>query len=84
MGNPADRIVSEERRPGPASTCVLASGERTAHSGIYKLENQSHPTKEEIFIRKGTKLPFCRECAGPLRFRLIKELPYIAEDPDFR
>ncbi|HLJ30613.1 MAG TPA: hypothetical protein VKY85_28165 [Candidatus Angelobacter sp.] len=67
-----------------ASTDVLVSGQSTRYSGIYKLEHQSHDMKEEIFVRKGTKLPSCRQCTGPLKFRLVKKVDYIAEDPDFQ
>ena len=83
VGNPADRIVSDEKMPAPAISRVLASGESAAHSGIYKLEHWPHDAEEEIFIRKGTQLPFCHRCTGPLKFRLIRKVVYIAEDPDF-
>lgn len=84
MGNPAEKMVSNGKMPGPVANSVLASGESTPDSGIYKLEQESHAGEQEIFIRKGTRLPFCRRCTGPLRFRLIKKLVYIADDPDFR
>lgn len=83
VGNPADRIVCDERTPAPGFSRVLASGESAAHSGIYKLEHWSHDAEEEIFIREGTRLPFCHRCTGPLMFRLVRKLVYITEDPDF-
>lgn len=84
MGNLAVKIAHKMKLLGRSSDCFLASGERAAHSGIYQLEHQSHNAEEEIFIRNGTKLPFCPRCTRPIRFRLIKKLPYIAEDPDFQ
>ena len=85
MGNPGDKIVRRKEVPSlPASNHVLASGQSARYSGIYKLEDHHHEMEEEIFIRKDTKLPFCGQCSSPLKFRLIRKVDYIAEDPDFQ
>lgn len=87
MGNPKDKIVSRKMPSLPASNHVLASGERARYSGIYKLEHHLpdvHEVEKDIFISEGTWLPFCRQCARPLQFRLVRKMDYIAEDPDFQ
>lgn len=85
MGNPKDKNVIKEMPILPASNHVLASGESARYSGIYKLEHQSQPAHErETFIPKDTMLPFCKECALPLTFRLVRKMKSIAEDPDFQ
>jgi hypothetical protein len=85
VGNPGDKIVRRKKTPSlPASNHVPASGQSARYSGIYKLEHEPHEIEEEIFIRKGTTLPFCRQCSGPIKFRLIRTVDYISEDPDFQ
>lgn len=88
MGNPEEKNVSRNNGPSLAdSNHSLASGEKTSHSGIYKIQhnsNQIHQIERELFIPKGSELPLCRQCASPLSFRLIEMVVYIAEDPDFQ
>ena len=88
MGNLRDNIVSRKKAPRlSASDDVLVSGESAMHSGLYTLEHNSHADGNEpgeIFIRRGTRLPLCKHCTDPLKFRLLKRMDYIAEDPDFR
>lgn len=87
MGNPQDKIISRRMPSLPASNHVLASGESARYSGIYKLEHQlpeQHEAQKEIFIPRDTCLPFCQQCARPLKFYLVRKIGYIAEDPDFQ
>jgi hypothetical protein len=87
VGNPKDKNTSKKKMPNFAgSNHLAASGETARHSGIYRIEHapdQIHEIEKEVFIRKGTKLPVCRQCGGPLKFRLIQRVDYIADDPDF-
>lgn len=63
---------------------VLTSGETARHSGIYKLQHNSHAVDEEIFIREGTILPSCHDCGNPMTFLLVRKVKHIEEDPDFQ
>ena len=83
MGNLKDNPVQREQPRSPASNDVLASGENVRHSGLYNIEHDSDVIEQEIFIRKGTMLPFCQDCGNPIKYRLIQKMEYIAEDPDF-
>ena len=62
---------------------LLRSGDRAVHSGLYRIEHANHHAKEEVYIRKGTEMPMCRDCGKALKFRLIEKIPHIGEDPDF-
>lgn len=88
MGNQKQNGVSTKNAPRLAgSNHLLASGEHTRHSGIYRIEHHGHkmdPIARELFIPRGTVLPHCRQCEAPLEFRLTDRIAYIAEDPDFR
>lgn len=63
---------------------ILSSGETTRHSGLYRLEDDSHCDEKEIFIRKGTTLPPCGDCGKPVIFSLVRKVEHIDEDPDFQ
>ena len=83
MGNLKNNTVRTKESRSPASNDVLASGESARHSGLYNVEHGSDVIEQEIFIRKGTLLPFCQDCGNPIKYRLVKRMEYIAEDPDF-
>ena len=83
MGNPNNKTAVKKQPRSPASNDVLASGESARHSGLYNVEHGSDVIEQEIFIRKGTMLPLCQDCGNPIKYRLVKKMEYIAEDPDF-
>ena len=83
MGNLKSKTIGRKQPRSPASNDVLASGENVRHSGLYNIEHDSDVIEQEIFIRKGTMLPFCQDCGNPIKYRLIQKMEYIAEDPDF-
>jgi hypothetical protein len=62
---------------------LLSSGDRALHSGLYRIEHERHDAKGEVYIRKGTEMPVCRDCGEAINFRLIEKIPHIGEDPDF-
>jgi len=86
-GNP--RGSSKRKKNGglPHFRNVLVSGDTARDSGLYALEHNSSgdgTRHQEIFVRKGTKLPVCRDCGSSVKFRLLKKMMYIDEDPDFQ
>lgn len=87
-GNSRDKIARRKTATDlPDANNVLVSGQSARYSGIYALEHNSSAVgieDGEVFIRKGTTLPFCQDCGHPVKFKLLKKMQYIAEDPDFR
>jgi len=81
VGNPAKKQLKEDARPCPGDLAV--SGELAKYSGIYHLEHENGKPADELFIKKGTRLPICDECGAPVKFRLVRRLDHISEDPDF-
>jgi len=86
-GNP--RGSSKRKKNGglPHFRNVLVSGDTARDSGLYALEHNlsgDGTRHQEIFVRKGTKLPLCQECGNSVKFRLLKKMMYIDEDPDFQ
>lgn len=63
---------------------ILCSGDLVRHSGLYRLQHESHAVEQEVFIRKGTRLPACNDCENPITFTLVKKVEHIEDDPDFR
>jgi hypothetical protein len=62
----------------------LGTGERTVVSGIYQVLDHPHFSEGELFLRKGSMLSSCPVCGEPARFRLVKKIVHIGEDPDFQ
>lgn len=53
------------------------------HSGLYRIEDDSKASNQQLYVVKGMRLPVCPTCHGAVHFRLVEKIPYIAEDPDF-
>jgi hypothetical protein len=82
LGNPK-QIAKTESSLNDADE-ILNSGEITRHSGLYRLQHDSHAVEKEIFIRRGTILPPCHDCGKPVTFLLLRKVEHIDEDPDFQ
>lgn len=83
-GNPKQvETVKNKSRPRDADE-TLSSGDLARHSGLYRLEHDSHEVDAEVFVRKGTPLPACNDCGKPVTFILVRKVEHIEDDPDFR
>lgn len=83
-GNPK-QIEKVKNQSGPEDANeTLSSGDFARHSGLYRLEHDSHEVETEVFVRKGTSLPACDDCGQPVTFILVKKVEHIEDDPDFR
>lgn len=67
----------------PESAELLRSGDMARHSGLYRIEDDSKASNQQLYVVKGMRLPVCPNCHGAVHFRLVEKIPYIAEDPDF-
>lgn len=83
-GNPKQTASAKMKRSPEFAGEVLASGEIALHSGLYRLQHDSHAVEEEIFIRRGTTLPACHDCGSPVTFTLVRKVEHIEDDPDFQ
>lgn len=61
---------------------TLRPGEEVLLSGIYEGKHAGGQV-ENITLIRGGRFPECRECGNRLTYRLVREAPYIYEDPDF-
>jgi len=61
-----------------------SSGQAAMVSGIYQVEDHGHFPEREFFIHEGVLLPICPVCGLEIRFRLVRKILHIAEDPDFQ
>ena len=83
-GNPK-RIAKMKKKSGSEDADeTLCSGDLARHSGLYRLQHESHAVEQEVFIRKGTRLPACNDCGKPLTFILVRKVEHIEDDPDFQ
>ena len=68
-----------------AETRDFHPGERVPEAGIYAVAHESqHRGTPELVLLPDSKFPRCRICGDQVRFRLIRTVPSLAEDEDFR
>ena len=83
-GNPKQIAKMKKKSGSEHADETLCSGDLARHSGLYKLQHESHVVEQEVFIRRGTKLPACNDCGSPMTFILVRKVEHIEDDPDFR
>ena len=65
------------------SDCPFLPGEIIAQSGLYEICHYREPRTTVILTVNGF-FPFCRTCGDKVRYRLVRAVPHISEDPDFK
>ena len=65
------------------SDCPYSPGEVVSESGVYEICHHDEPRATVIFTVNGI-FPACRSCGVTVRYKLIKAVPHISEDPDFK
>jgi hypothetical protein len=63
--------------------CTLNPGELIQHSGIYEICHEDE-TRATVILVRNTVFPLCRECGERVRYKLLRPVPHISEDEDFR
>jgi PAS domain S-box-containing protein len=63
-------------------TGSFVRGQTVPQSGIYAAMHKCSSGTQEIVLMEGAKFPSCKICRD-LRYRLVKKIPHISEDPDF-
>ncbi len=61
---------------------VLESGGVAPVSGVYRLDHAGC-SRNDLWVKKGQRLPPCPECGGDAAFLLQQQVEHISEDPDF-
>jgi hypothetical protein len=64
------------------SDCSFSPGELICESGLYEVCHTGPPRSTVILI-KNDVFPSCEDCGEGVRFKLIKAVPHVSEDPDF-
>jgi hypothetical protein len=60
-------------------------GERVPEAGIYAVVHEmEHRGTPELVLLPDSKFPRCRICGDQVSFRLIRTVPHLSEDEDFR
>jgi hypothetical protein len=74
-------------RPSPnpydQSDCPFEAATTVPESGIYQICHYDEPRATVILLTRGI-FPLCRKCGDKVRYKLLKAVPHISEDPDFR
>jgi hypothetical protein len=65
------------------SDCPYSPGEVVSESGVYEICHYDEPRTTVIFTVKGI-FPSCRICGEKVKYKLVKAVPHISEDPDFK
>jgi len=64
------------------SDCPYSPGEVIAESGLYEICHYNEPRTPVILTINGI-FPCCRSCGDKVRYKLLRAVPHISEDPDF-
>jgi hypothetical protein len=75
--------IQNKRIQFDQTDCTLNPGELIQHSGIYEIchEDESRAT---VLLMRNTIFPLCRDCGERVRYKLLRVVPHISEDEDFR
>lgn len=65
------------------SECFYEPGEIVPRSGIYAVCHADGSEGSGVFVG-GDAFPLCSCCSDSVRYRLIRSVPYLYEDEDFR
>jgi hypothetical protein len=63
--------------------CPFLPGEVITRSGLYEICHYREPRTAVILTVNGF-FPFCRSCGDKVRYKLLRAVPHISEDPDFK
>lgn len=64
---------------------VFASGQTVTISGVYSVHHFSEHSRDEMVIaRRNDEVPLCPQCGASLVFELVRVVPSVSEDPDFK
>ena len=64
------------------SDCPYSPGQPVSESGVYEICHYDEPRTTIILTLNGI-FPYCRNCGEKVRYKLVKAVPHISEDPDF-
>ena len=75
--------MTNQRIPFDQTDCTLNPGDLIQHSGIYEIchEDESRAT---VLLMRDMYFPYCRQCGESVRYKLLRQVPHISEDEDFR
>lgn len=65
------------------SDCPYSPGEVVSESGVYEICHYDEARATVIFTVNEI-FPCCRSCGAKVRYKLVKGVPHISEDEDFK
>jgi hypothetical protein len=78
-----DRKTKPNAREYDQTDCPLCPGDSVLQSGIYEICHNDEP-RSQVILTVGAVFPLCRKCGEKVRYKLVRAVPHISEDPDFR
>lgn len=59
-------------------------GEAIPASGIYRIFHLAHRSSHDVTLLKDEKFPPCNKCGDKVYFELVREVPELNRDYDFK
>jgi len=63
---------------------VFRAGDEVPESGVYTVLHHLHRESHVATILKKERFPVCAQCAGQVRFVLVRSATPISDDSDFQ
>ena len=70
-------------KPKPSES-KFSVGEVIPVSGVYRVFHSIHRVSHDVTLLKNEKFPPCRQCADKVYFELVREVPEIDENYEFK
>lgn len=69
-----------EQTPSP----YFRVGEMIVETGVYRVFHSEHRVSHEVTLLRGEQFPPCLRCGTAVHFELLRAIPTIANDQDFK
>lgn len=70
------------KQESPSQFC--RAGEEILVTGLYRVVHTDHRLSHEAILAAGGIFPRCNRCGEKVHFELLKAVPQLQKDPNFR
>jgi len=77
-------VVHTRRSKNFSSSRRFCAGEAIPASGIYRVFHSIHRVSHDLTLLEGEVFPPCNRCGEKVHFKLLRKVPEITADYDFR